>query len=217
MKEENFDEINAKQVQEKLTKLRNYYGAERRKEEKSKVSGSGTDSLYVSSWRFYESLHFLKDTLTPRATVSNIDGEYDEDAVYKISNPPSAKAARKIREKNRENVYCVMAKTSKTLESMTARYQETPQERKMYRGEDGSFADMVYEMLCNIPDSREKAMAKLEFQHKLIQLKYNIPVGVSNTTAFNPFTHSHGFSSTSSHHNSSATITPLSSPAYPSF
>ena len=104
LKEENFDEINAKQVQEKLTKLRNYYGAERRKEEKSKVSGSGTDSLYVSSWRFYESLHFLKDNLTPRATVSNIDGEYDEDAVYKISNPPSAKAARKIREKNRENV-----------------------------------------------------------------------------------------------------------------
>ena len=26
-KEENFDEIDAKQVQEKLTKLRNYYGA----------------------------------------------------------------------------------------------------------------------------------------------------------------------------------------------
>ena len=28
LKEENFDEINAKKVQEKLTKLRNYYGAE---------------------------------------------------------------------------------------------------------------------------------------------------------------------------------------------
>ena len=49
LKEKNFDEINAKQVQEKLTKLPNYYGAERRKEENSKVSASGTDSLYVSS------------------------------------------------------------------------------------------------------------------------------------------------------------------------
>ena len=73
-----------------------------------------------------------------------------------------------------------MAKASKALESITARY-EAPQERKMYRGEDGSFADMVYEMLCNIPDSREKAMAKLEFQQKLMQLKYNIPAGVPNT------------------------------------
>ena len=79
---------------------------------KLKVSGSGTDSLYVSSWRFYESFNFLKDTLTPRATVSNINGEYDEDAVYQISNPPSAKAARKIREKNRENAECVIAKAS---------------------------------------------------------------------------------------------------------
>ena len=33
LKEEDFDEINAKKVQEKLTKLRNYYGAECRKNE----------------------------------------------------------------------------------------------------------------------------------------------------------------------------------------
>ena len=164
LKEENFDEINAKQVLEKLTKLRNYYGAERRKEENSKVVGSGTDSLYVSSRRFYESLiHYLNDTLTPRATVSNIDGEYDEDAVYQINNPPSAKASRKIREKNRENAQCVMAKASKALESITARYEEAPQERKMYRGEHGSLADMVYEMLCNIPDSRQRQWQSLDF------------------------------------------------------
>ena len=156
--------------------------------------------------------------MTPRATVSNIDGEYDEDTVYQINNPPpSVKAARKIREKNRENAECVMGKASKVLESITARYEETPQERKMYSGEDGSFADMVYEMLCNIADSREKAMAKLEFQQKLMQLKYNITVGVLNTPTFNPFTHSHGFLSTPSHTTSSATITPLSSTVYPSF
>ena len=88
-----------------------------------------------------------------------------------------------------------MAKPSKALESIAARYQEVPQEKKMCRGEDGSFADIVYEMLCNSPDSREKAMAKFEFQQKLIQLKYNIPAGVPNTPTFNPSTHSHGFSS----------------------
>ena len=91
-------------------------------------------------------MHFLNDTLTPRATVNNIDGEYDEDTVYQINNPPSAKALRKIREKKRENAEYVMAKASKALESITARYEEAPQERK-----DRSLADIVQEMLCNIP------------------------------------------------------------------
>ena len=50
-------------------------------------------------------LHFLKDTLTPRV---NIDGDNDEDGIYQINNPPSAKAARKIREQSRENAECVM-------------------------------------------------------------------------------------------------------------
>ena len=59
----------------------------------------------------------------------------------------------------------------------------------MYRGEDGSFADVMYAMLCNIPDSREKAMAKLEFQQKLIQLKCNIPAGAPNTPTFNNLIH----------------------------
>ena len=63
-------EATPKQIQEKLTKLRNYYGAERRKEESSKVSGSGTDSIYTSSWRFYATLHFLKDILTPRSSTN---------------------------------------------------------------------------------------------------------------------------------------------------
>ena len=76
---------------------------------------------------------------------------------------------------------------------------------------------MVYEKLCNISDSREKAMAKPEFQQKLIKPKHNILAGVPNAPTFNPFTHSDSFSSNPSHHTSSATITPLSSPVYPSF
>ena len=88
-------EATTKQVKEKLSKLRNYYGAERRKEESSKVSGSGTDSVYTSSWRFYASLHFLKDKLTPRTIVNNIEEEL-EDGVYQINNLPSAKSARKL-------------------------------------------------------------------------------------------------------------------------
>ena len=42
------------------------------------------------------------------------------------TNPVFAKAARKIRGKNREKIECVMTKVSKALESITARYQEAP-------------------------------------------------------------------------------------------
>ena len=148
MEEENFNEINAKRVQQKLTKLRNYYGAERRKEENSKVSGSGIDSLYVSSWWLYKSLHFLQDTLTPRATVSNIDREYDEDAVYQISNPSSAKSAQKIREKNTENAECVMAKTPKALELITGIYKEAPKKEKCTDVKMGHF--LIWFMKCSV-------------------------------------------------------------------
>ena len=73
------------------------------------------------------------------------------------------KLREKSEKKNKENAQCVMAKASKALESITARYEEAPQERKMYRGEHGSLADMVYEMLCNIPDSRQRQWQSLDF------------------------------------------------------
>ena len=134
------------------------------------------------SWRFYASLHFLKDNLTPHTTVNNI--EVLEDGVYQINNPPSAKSVRKLQEKSRENSECVMAKASKALESITARYQNVPQESKNKKEEDGLFADMVYEMLSTIPDCMQKVMAKIEFQQKLIQLKYSTAPAPPNNNYF---------------------------------
>ena len=193
-------EATTKQIQEKLTKLRNYYGAERRKEESSKVSGKGTDSVYTSSWRFYESLHFLKDNLTPRPSTNNID-EGIEYGVYQIDNPPSAKSARKLREKSRENAESVMAKASKALETITNRYQNAPQEDKSQeiknkKGEDGFFADMVYEMLSTIPNCIQKAMAKIEFQQKLTQLKYSTVTAAPTSINYFPMQPFQGLSHT---------------------
>ena len=73
-----------------MNNLRNYYAAERRREESSKVSGSGTESLYISNWTFSQSLQFLRDNYTSRRIVSNIteeeDGEISQ-STYKVSNP----------------------------------------------------------------------------------------------------------------------------------
>ena len=77
-------------------KFQSSCGPGKETEESSKVSGSGTDSLCISSWRFYASFHSLKNTLTPRTSASNIDENNNEDDLYQINNPSSAKAAQKI-------------------------------------------------------------------------------------------------------------------------
>ena len=47
-----------KQIEKKLTDLKNYYGSQKRIIESSKSSGAGADEVYMSPWKFYESLEF---------------------------------------------------------------------------------------------------------------------------------------------------------------
>ena len=65
-------EVDNKQIQEKMTNLRNYFAAELRKMEASKKSGAGTSSVYKSPWKFFNHLNFLQDNFTPRQTSSNL-------------------------------------------------------------------------------------------------------------------------------------------------
>ena len=43
--------------------MKNYYGGQKGMIESSKSSGAGADEVYVSPWKFYESLNFLSDAL----------------------------------------------------------------------------------------------------------------------------------------------------------
>ena len=57
-------EVTVKQMMDKIHSLRNYYFAERHKEEAaSKKSGSGRDDLYISKWLFFQPLSFLRNNL----------------------------------------------------------------------------------------------------------------------------------------------------------
>ena len=56
-----------------------------------------------------------------------------------------------------------------------AKYQ-TKADNSKEDGEDKTFSDMVYQMLFALPVSEEKAMAKIEFQQKLVLLKYRTHV-----------------------------------------
>eukprot|EP00794_Sanderia_malayensis_P011516 gene11516-biopygen9186 len=134
-----------KQIQDKITNLRNYYAAERRKIEASQKSGAGTANVYISSWKFYAQLQFLQDALIPRDTASSIDS----------------------REEN------LTESATVALNKLAARQQLPKQSEPVGSPEDRCLSEMILQMLSNIPDSEAKALAKLEFQQKLIQLRYH--------------------------------------------
>ncbi|CAB4038862.1 Hypothetical predicted protein [Paramuricea clavata] len=55
-------------IKAKIRNLRTQYGKEMGKVRASVASGAGTSSVYEPSWRFYNSLHFLRDSITPVKT-----------------------------------------------------------------------------------------------------------------------------------------------------
>ena len=63
--------------------------------ESSKSSSAGADKVYVSPWKFYESLEFLSDAFTPRKIKSNTN-EKDDGSPYADAKPPSAKTSKKL-------------------------------------------------------------------------------------------------------------------------
>eukprot|EP00794_Sanderia_malayensis_P012438 gene12438-13724_t len=96
-------EVDNKQIQDKITNLRNYFAAELRKIEASKKSGAGSSSVYKSTWKFFPHLSFLQDNFIPRQTSSNLSTPPDQDianTAYPVSNAPSAK-----KRENNSNCY----------------------------------------------------------------------------------------------------------------
>ena len=88
--------VTIKQISDKLTSLRTYYGAEKRKVESSKRSGAGRKDLQFSKWRFFEHLHFLADSFPPRKTESNLNiGALDNEEDLDNSHAPSSQRSAK--------------------------------------------------------------------------------------------------------------------------
>jgi hypothetical protein len=55
-------------IKANIRNLRTQYGKEMGKLRASVASGAGTSSVYEPPWRFYNSLHFLRDSITPVKT-----------------------------------------------------------------------------------------------------------------------------------------------------
>ena len=60
------------EIKSKSNSLRTYYSQELKKEGNSKKSGAGKDEVLESKWPYFGRLSFLRDTIAPRKTVSNL-------------------------------------------------------------------------------------------------------------------------------------------------
>lgn len=63
--------MSVEDVKKKIKSLRTAYSAEKSKVEKSKKSGSDTDSLYIPTLFWYNEMTFLNSSLIRRTTVDN--------------------------------------------------------------------------------------------------------------------------------------------------
>ena len=53
--------------------MRTSYIRERKREKGSKTSGSGSDDIYISQWKYYKEMDFLRDEIEGEESVDNIN------------------------------------------------------------------------------------------------------------------------------------------------
>lgn len=164
-----------------MKNLRTQYGKELGKVKASTSSGSGTIEVYIPTWKYYDQLHFLRDSITPVKTrpTPGISGsladprlvqvavEEDEESLVSqttFETPKSAKSVAKIHKKMEDKV---LEKSLSVLEDVTNK-------RKIPMEEDGDiiFGKHVCQSLKDIKDKRSKELVKLKIQQLLFEAQF---------------------------------------------
>ena len=136
---ENGIEVTVKQITDKIHSLRNYYSAERRKEEAaSKKSGSGQDDLYTSKWLFFQPLSFLRNNVIPRPVFRKMSIQEKNNAINRVA----------------ESIESIADKISAQNESLL------PPETTKSKSEDEIFGEMIFKMVSGVPECEEKYLLK---------------------------------------------------------
>ena len=65
------------EIKKEWTTLKTIFSREVKREEGSKVSGTGTDAVYSSSWQYFKSMLFIKgsDDIDPQKSTLDVDVE----------------------------------------------------------------------------------------------------------------------------------------------
>ena len=160
-----------KQISEKLTNLKNYYGGQKRLIDSRKANSTGFPQVYQSNWKFFSSLTFLQNAFTPRGTYCNGSESPAVDTVC----PPSSKSARKSEAAKRDTVQKVLETEAQVTELMAESNEkkETIQKgQNCLSNQDKIFCDLIYALLRDIPDSEDRDLMKLNIQQMLIKKKH---------------------------------------------
>ena len=159
-----------KQIGEKLTDLKNYYGGQKRMIESSKPSGTGADEVYVSPWKFYESLEFLSDAFTLRKTKSNGNDE-DDGSPYFDAKPPSAKTSNKPALAQNNELHRVMSTITTSLEVVIS-----SKRNQKSHGEDvdNTLDKRLVGQLKLIPEFDLKDALKINLQQMVLSCKSQV-------------------------------------------
>ena len=129
-------------------------------------------------WRFFDQLHFLADSFTPRHTASNLDIEI-VDADENHDNTAASSGHRSVKRRGQPSADEVLPIIRQALAKMDSPPQvtNTPVKKKT---EDETFAELICNMLKDIPQSYEKAYLRMTIQSEINKVKYK----ANNQVAF---------------------------------
>ena len=153
----------------KMAQLRTYYERELGKEKASRTSGKGGNEVYNSKWPFFNMLHFLRDNIRPRKTLSTMQSiVIDENTqlnefvnLYKVDNPPSIKSKRK--------------KKQELEDELMASYLKEMKKPKEESTADELWGKYVGQQLTQVPQGYRKEFLKLEIQQLIVKAIHCVP------------------------------------------
>ena len=164
----------SKQISDKITNLRTYYGGQKRIIEASKKSDSG--EIYVSKWKFFPDMSFISDNIIHRGTHDAPTSKDLKDEERSIT-PPSNGYTRTYNKQQKPNKISnadYNAYSNRLLLVPPSNGDGTPNKTSSSKNQDEIFGELITQMICDIPECHEKAMLKIELQHKIVTTQYKI-------------------------------------------
>jgi len=174
------NEFTFKQVNDKMINLRTYYGSQRRQIEASKRHSISSESVFISRWKFFDSLKFLSDAIISRSAVdvSRADsGSENGSSLSPVSTAtPTPQVNKPIetthhRQKRKYSSHQLLCSRDDSIENTPENKQSKINNRKG-KSQDEIFGELITAMVAEIPDCQEKAILKLDIQHKIIATRY---------------------------------------------
>lgn len=182
-------------ITEKINSLRIYYVAQKNKLEHSRMSGASEVDSFKVKWKYFESLQFLNDNVTPRYNHYNLkrrhgpnEAEYidyttKQEIPYSFCEPRLYARdynSRRISEPSRgeppiespPNSYEI--NVSSPSDNSNSEQQAAPPVVAVppIKSADMLFAEMVGKLLQNIPNGAAKDMLKIDIQKMIFQTQY---------------------------------------------